>query len=80
MVSRSDQICTVAVLDRTLDIDPDGDLAIPEELNMGAEPRFQIADTDGSHAAIMADVTKDRLRILQLTLMRFRERSMNLIR
>lgn len=31
--------------------------AIPDELNMGAELRFQIADIDGSHAAIIADVT-----------------------
>jgi hypothetical protein len=31
--------------------------AVPDELNMGAELRFQIADIDGSHAAIIADVT-----------------------
>jgi hypothetical protein len=31
--------------------------AVKNELNMGAELRFQIADIDSSHAAIIADVT-----------------------
>ena len=31
--------------------------AVLDELNMGAEPRFQVADIDGSHIAIIADVT-----------------------
>ena len=31
--------------------------AISDELNMGAELRFQIADIDRSHVAIIADVT-----------------------
>jgi hypothetical protein len=31
--------------------------AVPDELNMGAELRFQIADIDGSHVSIIADVT-----------------------
>ena len=31
--------------------------AISDELNMGAELRFQIADIDGSHVAIIAEMT-----------------------
>jgi hypothetical protein len=31
--------------------------AVANELNMGAELSFQIADIDSSHAAIIADVT-----------------------
>jgi hypothetical protein len=36
----------------------DNDLfAIPDELDMGAESRFQIADIYGSHAVIIANMT-----------------------
>ena len=31
--------------------------AVANELNMGAELSFQIADIDGSHASIMDDMT-----------------------
>jgi hypothetical protein len=31
--------------------------AIPHELDMGAEPRFQIADIYGPHAAIIVNMT-----------------------
>jgi hypothetical protein len=31
---------------------------VPDELNMGTKLRFQIADIDGSHVSILADVTK----------------------
>jgi hypothetical protein len=45
--------------------------AVPNELNMGAELRFQIADIDGSHAAIIADMTM--LVICYLSSMRTHE-------
>ena len=31
--------------------------AIPHDLNMGAQPRLQIADIYGSHGTIIADMT-----------------------